>query len=126
MIKEYISETNTIILAVIPANNDVANAPALKLARDVDPDGNRTIGVLTKLDLMDEGTNALDVFEGKVYPLKRGYIGVVSRSQKDIDDRKSIGQALEYEKEWFRNSPYRYDQFIIYQIETWYIYLIYF
>ena len=118
MIKEYISETNTIILAVIPANNDVANAPALKLARDVDPDGNRTIGVLTKLDLMDEGTNALDVFEGKVYPLKRGYIGVVSRSQKDIDDRKSIGQALVYEKEWFRNSPYRYDQLIIYQIEN--------
>jgi hypothetical protein len=46
----------------------------------VDPDGNRTIGVLTKLDLMDEGTHALDILTNKLLPLKHGYVGVVNRS----------------------------------------------
>ena len=44
--------------------------------------GLRTIGVITKLDLMDEGTDARDVLENKLLPLRRGYVGVVNRSQK--------------------------------------------
>jgi dynamin 1-like protein len=71
-------------MAVSPANQDLANSDALKLARRVDPFGERTIGVLTKIDIMDKGTNCLDVIQGKVYPLKLGYIGVVNRSQNDI------------------------------------------
>ena len=55
MINDYISQENTLILAVSPANADLANSDALKLARSVDPEGLRTIGVITKLDLMDEG-----------------------------------------------------------------------
>jgi len=50
------------------------------LAREVDPEGERTIGVITKIDLMDEGTNALDILRGGVYPLKLGYYGVKCRS----------------------------------------------
>jgi len=68
-------------MAVIPANNDLANADSLKLARRVDPSGERTIGVLTKIDLMDEGTNAIEMISGKVYPLRLGYVPVVCRSQ---------------------------------------------
>ena len=49
---------DTIILAVTPANQDLANSDALKLARTVDKEGDRTIGVITKLDLMDQGTDA--------------------------------------------------------------------
>ncbi len=90
-----------------PANQDLANSDALKLASKVDPDGFRTLGVITKLDLMDEGTDARDIFEGRIVPLKKGYIGVVNRSQKDIDDGKSIVQSLEKEREYFRNSPYK-------------------
>ena len=67
-------------MAVTPANQDLANSDSLKLARKVDPQGNRTIGVLTKVDIMDEGTNCVDIIQGKVYPLKLGYIGVVCRS----------------------------------------------
>ena len=59
MIEEFIYQENTIILAVSPANNDLANSDALKLARNADPQGHRTLGVITKLDLMDEGTDAL-------------------------------------------------------------------
>lgn len=82
---------------------DLANSDALKLARSVDPQGRRTIGVLTKLDLMDAGTNALDILTGRVYPLKLGFIGVVNRSQQDINSEKSMSDALESETEFFRN-----------------------
>ena len=58
MILDYIRPSNTIILAVTPANQDLANSDALKLARHVDKEGDRTIGVITKLDLMDPGTDA--------------------------------------------------------------------
>ncbi len=64
------------------ANTDVANSDALKMAREVDPDGERTIGVVTKIDLMDQGTDALDLLHGKIYPLHLGYYGVKCRSQK--------------------------------------------
>jgi dynamin 1-like protein len=42
--------------------------------------------VLTKIDIMDEGTNALEIIRGKVYPLKLGYVPVICRSQKDIQE----------------------------------------
>ena len=77
-------------MAVSPANQDLAVSDGLKLARRVDPSGQRTIGVLTKIDLMDEGTNCMDIIQGRVYPLRLGYIGVVGRSQKDITTGKSI------------------------------------
>ena len=46
MIMGYIKKENTIILAVVPANVDIATTEALKLAKEVDPDGSRTLGVL--------------------------------------------------------------------------------
>ena len=52
MLMKYISRPSCIILAVTPANTDLANSDGLKMAREVDPEGTRTIGVLTKIDLM--------------------------------------------------------------------------
>ena len=91
-------------MAVCPANNDIANADALKIARKIDPAGARTIGVLTKIDLMDEGTNALDIVRGKVYYLKLGFIPVVCRSQKDIMEAKKIEEAIKDEDRYFRTN----------------------
>ena len=105
LISEYIAKPNSIVLAVSPANVDLVNSEALKLARHVDPTGKRTIGVLTKLDLMDHGTNALDILSGRVYPLKLGFIGVVNRSQQDIQGNKSMADALSAEREFFRMTP---------------------
>jgi dynamin 1-like protein len=102
---EYINKPNSIILAVSPANVDLVNSESLKLARQVDPQGRRTIGVLTKLDLMDHGTNAIDILSGRVYPLKLGFIGVVNRSQQDIQINKSLPDALQAEQEFFRTHP---------------------
>ena len=59
MINDYIKQENTLVLAVSPANQDLSNSDALKLARNVDPEGLRTIGVITKLDLMDEGNSSV-------------------------------------------------------------------
>lgn len=67
----------------------MANSDALKLARSNDPEGNRTVGVVTKLDLLDKGQNAMEVLQGKIYPLKLGYYGVVLRNQKDTDKGKT-------------------------------------
>ena len=105
LISEYIAKPNSVILAVSPANVDIVNSEALKLARHVDPMGRRTIGVLTKLDLMDHGTNAMDILSGRVYPLKLGFIGVVNRSQQDIQTNKSLADALQAERDFFRHHP---------------------
>ncbi|XP_064416971.1 dynamin-2 isoform X3 [Latimeria chalumnae] len=105
MIMQFITKDNCLILAVTPANSDLANSDALKLAKEVDPQGMRTIGVVTKLDLMDEGTDARDILENKLLPLRRGYIGVVNRSQKDIDGRKDIRVALAAERKFFLSHP---------------------
>ncbi|MBW0481455.1 hypothetical protein O181_021170 [Austropuccinia psidii MF-1] len=105
LILEYISKPNSVILAVSPANVDLANSDSLKLARTVDPQGRRTIGVLTKLDLMDTGTNALDILTGRIYPLKLGFIGIVNRSQHDINMNLPLDKALEKEQEFFNSHP---------------------
>ncbi len=135
MAREYVKHENVIILAVTPANADLATSDALRLAREVDPSGERTIGagglcwgvsslgepllgawswctafgllkmspapskpcawpglptpagVLTKIDIMDPGTNCRDVLEGQTYQLRNGWIGVVNRGQADINSR---------------------------------------
>uniref|UniRef100_A0A674PMX5 Dynamin-1-like protein n=1 Tax=Takifugu rubripes TaxID=31033 RepID=A0A674PMX5_TAKRU len=94
LILKHISNPNCIILAVTAANTDMATSEALKVAREVDPDGRRTLAVVTKLDLMDAGTDAMDVLMGRVIPVKLGLIGVVNRSQLDINNRKSVADSI--------------------------------
>lgn len=100
----YITKTNALILAVSPANSDIANSDSLKIAREVDPEGDRTIGVVTKLDLMDKGTDAMNVLNGKLICLKHGMIGVVNRSQLDIDKKKDINAAIRSEDAFFTDN----------------------
>ncbi|KAJ2876569.1 vacuolar protein sorting-associated protein 1 [Coemansia aciculifera] len=103
MIMAYITKPNAIILAVTAANTDLANSDGLKLARDVDPEGTRTIGVLTKVDLMDKGTDVIDILAGRVIPLRIGYVPVVNRGQKDIENKRSIHSALDAERNFFES-----------------------
>ncbi|KAL5070933.1 hypothetical protein RYX36_021820 [Vicia faba] len=85
MVRSYIEKLNCIILAISPANQDIATSDAIKISREVDPTGERTIGVLTKIDPMDKGTDVVDMLEGRAYRLKFPWIGVVNRSQADIN-----------------------------------------
>lgn len=123
---------NLVLLASLTAGSDSrslslsSNLPSLTLSLCLPsppPAGVRTIGVLTKLDLMDEGTDARDILENKVLPLRRGeegeggregegrkmiqftlfkgYTGVVNRSQKDIEGKKDIRAAMAAERKFF-------------------------
>ncbi|BGP37737.1 vacuolar protein sorting-associated protein 1 [Rhodotorula kratochvilovae] len=105
MLLKFIQKPNSIILAVTAANTDLANSDGLKLAREVDPEGLRTIGVLTKVDLMDQGTDVVDILAGRIIPLRLGYVPVVNRGQRDIDNKRPIAAALEHERQFFENHP---------------------
>lgn len=90
MVRGFVKRPNCLILVVIPANQDIANQGSLQLVREVDPEGMRTIGVVTKIDIMDRGCNALEMLEGKSFPLHHGYYGVKLRSKQDIDNKVTI------------------------------------
>ncbi|UYV67451.1 DNM1L [Cordylochernes scorpioides] len=107
LVKEYIGNPNSIILAVASANVDFATSDSLKLAKEVDPKGNRTVVVITKLDLMDEGTDATDLLSGQVIPVKLGIIGVVNRSQQDIMNNRSISDVLKKERDFLLKRYHR-------------------
>ncbi|KAG7011512.1 Dynamin-related protein 1E, partial [Cucurbita argyrosperma subsp. argyrosperma] len=104
MVRTYVEKPNCIILAITSANQDIATSDAIKLSREVDPTGERTFGVLTKLDLMDKGTNALEVLEGRSYRLHHPWVGVVNRSQADINKNIDMITARRRERDFFASS----------------------
>jgi GTPase SAR1 family protein len=105
MALRYIDDPRCIILCVIPANADMTTSDALQLAREIDPKGIRTVGVITKIDIMDSGTNARRMLMGQEVPLRLGYVGVKNRNQQSIIDRKSVAAALQEERDFFENHP---------------------
>lgn len=104
LILKYVQQENSIILAVVTANTDPTTSESLKIARKMDPNGIRTIAVVTKLDLIDKGTiqDTTELLCGHKIPVKLGIIGVVNRSQKDINDNKSMKETLKSEKDFLR------------------------
>lgn len=105
LVAKYCSDPNTLILCVVPANIDIATSEALAFVRKLDPDGSRTLGVLTKIDIMDEGDNCQDALMNKTIPLKYGYIGVKGRSQMEMKSKVSVEQAIKKEMEFFAKHP---------------------
>lgn len=105
MIRLYIQNPNSLILAISPGNYDIANSDSLKLAREVDPEGERTLGVITKMDRVEDGEAILPIIEGKVYPLHLGYVGVKCRNQTETSQGINMMQALNNEKDFFRTHP---------------------
>jgi dynamin 1-like protein len=105
MCLDFIQNPNAIILAVTGANTDLANSDAIKMAQSVDPLGLRTVGVLTKVDLMDPETDCADILSNLVIPLRRGYIAVVNRGQKDVVSDVQIRDGLVKEEKFFRTHP---------------------
>ena len=105
MCRRYAKDPRTIILCVVPANQDMSTSDAIKMAQEEDPDGVRTIGVITKIDIMDKGTNARRMLLGQDIPLKLGYVGVKGRSQLDINTSMKVNNALKIEKEYFASHP---------------------
>lgn len=95
MLKHYLKQERTIILAVIPCNVDIATVDILERASKVDPEGKRTIGVLTKPDLVDKGAEdeVMNVLMNRTKPLLHGYYMLKNPSQFDVDATKSKGSS---------------------------------
>ncbi|TSK17736.1 Interferon-induced GTP-binding protein Mx1 [Bagarius yarrelli] len=76
LIRKFITKQETINLVVVPSNVDIATTEALKMAQEVDPDGERTLGILTKPDLVDKGTEdtVVSIIRNEIIYLKKGYM----------------------------------------------------
>ena len=99
MVLGYMENPRSVMLAVVPANVDVATQEILELAKEVDPEGDRTLGVLTKPDLVDRGAEprVLDLIEGRARPMKLGWHVVRNPGQVDLTNSTLDRQALEME-----------------------------
>uniref|UniRef100_A0A3Q1JSI3 Interferon-induced GTP-binding protein Mx n=1 Tax=Anabas testudineus TaxID=64144 RepID=A0A3Q1JSI3_ANATE len=110
LIQKFITKQETISLVVVPSNVDIATTEALKMAQEVDPDGERTLGILTKPDLVDKGTEeaVVDIVHNEVIHLKKGYMIVKCRGQKEITEKVSLIEAIEREKAFFKEHVHFY------------------
>ncbi|XP_015672413.1 interferon-induced GTP-binding protein Mx isoform X2 [Protobothrops mucrosquamatus] len=108
LIQSYITKQETINLVVVPSNVDIATTEALKMAQTVDPEGERTLGILTKPDLIDEGTEdeTIDIVRNQRVPLKKGYMIVKCRGQSDLTNKLSLGDAIKKEREFFEEHKF--------------------
>uniref|UniRef100_A0A4W5K2P1 Dynamin-type G domain-containing protein n=1 Tax=Hucho hucho TaxID=62062 RepID=A0A4W5K2P1_9TELE len=95
LITKFIKKKTTIILVVVPCNVDIATTEALKMAQEMDPEGTRTLAILTKPDLIDQGAekNVLEIVHNRVIFLNMGYVIVKCRGQKQIDENMSITRS---------------------------------
>ena len=105
MARRYAEDPLTIILCVIAANSDIATSDGLMLAKEIDVTGSRTLGVLTKLDIMDAGTDAKKALLNEEIPLKLGYVGVKNRSKQDLVNKLSMAETSRKEREFFKSHP---------------------
>ncbi|KAI5616072.1 interferon-induced GTP-binding protein MxA [Silurus asotus] len=115
LIKRVITKQETIILVVVPCNVDIATTEALKMAQEVDPNGERTLAILTKPDLVDKGTEdvVVSIINNDLVYLNKGYMIVKCRGQQELKDCVSLGDAIKNEKDFFTDHPYfrkLYDQ----------------
>ena len=103
LLNRYLKLERTVVLAVIPVNVDIATADILERAQKVDPEGRRTIGVLTKPDLVDKGAEeeVMAVLQGHRKPLRLGYIMVKNRSQEQINAGLTLADAKISEQQYF-------------------------
>ncbi|CAI9620229.1 unnamed protein product [Staurois parvus] len=105
MISKYIKRQETINLVVVPSNVDIATTEALEMARTVDPSGQRTLGILTKPDLVDKGAeeDIVNIVKNLVYTLRKGFMIVKCRGQKEIQNNICLEDAIRNERAFFEN-----------------------
>lgn len=108
LIKSYIEDPRTIIMAVMDGRNNLANQEVFRMARKVDPEGRRTVGIITKCDAVQPGDEAgvIQIASNKVEKLRHGWFTVRNRSTKEIQDGVTIQQRHLKEKEFFKKAPW--------------------
>ncbi|KAH8435114.1 dynamin family protein [Aspergillus melleus] len=106
MVFSYTKNPRSIMLTVVPANVDIATQQIIEMARQVDPEGDRTLGVLTKPDLVDSGAEqkVIDLVTGQDMILKHGWILVRNLSQRELSGKRVDRDAKE--AEWGSKKPW--------------------
>ena len=96
LVKRYLDQSRTIILSVVPANVDIHNTEILTLAKEVDPEGDRTVSVITKPDLVDKGAedSVIQLLQNKTKKLKLFYHAVKCRGQNQLKKGVTIAAAI--------------------------------
>jgi hypothetical protein len=86
MVSRYMKNPRSVILAVVPANVDIATQEILEMAEDVDRQSRRTLGILTKPDLVDKGAEpaVVDLIEGTKQKLNLGWHMVRNLGQSEM------------------------------------------
>ena len=102
IVLDFISNSNSIILAITPSNIDISNSDSLKIAREVDPYFTRTLGVISKVDLVENYLEFVNIIKNNVYPLKYGYIGVTCRTSKENLNNKSLDNQIKDEEDIYQ------------------------
>ena len=97
----YIKDPRTIILCVVQSNIDISASDAIKIARKYDKSGERTLCALTKVDLVDKGSNIRTILMNEEVILKYGYVAVKGRSSQDMKDKVTVAEGLKLEEEFF-------------------------
>lgn len=99
MVKGYMDNPRSVMLAVLPPSIDLATQEILELAAEADPLGDRALGVLTKPDLVDKGAEAgvVDVVKGRARPMKLGWHMIRNPGQQDVCNPAITRDDLEWE-----------------------------
>jgi len=105
LIRFYCESPDSLILCIIPANIDITTSDALLFARQLDPVGARTLGVLTKIDLMDEGVDCKKVLMNEEIKLTHGFVGIKGRNQREVNEKKTVKEAIQTELNYFCRHP---------------------
>lgn len=102
--EDYCKPMNTVIVTCFCCNDDMENQAIRKLARDMDDSGARTVGVLTKPDLIQVGTEEtwIQIFQNKKYPLTKGYYICRNRTPEELMKKDSLESPVELERNFFR------------------------
>jgi len=112
LVRTYLASSETVILQCIASDEDLENQSIRKLARNVDPEGKRSIGVLTKPDKVDAGCEGaiLSILKGDKYPLAQGYYVVRTPKQDELNKLKesdanvsAFEEARSIEDDFFRS-----------------------
>lgn len=107
LVNKYIQEPNMVILVVVPAMEDFANAEGIKLAKAVDPDGRRTLGVVTKMDNIQPGCNIAGKLrmDGKHVKLHLGFVAVINRTPVEVEKDTPAKEVRARERHFFQTNP---------------------
>ena len=79
----------------------MTTSDSLQIAMKLDPPGKRTLGVITKIDIMDKGVDAKKMLQNEEVPLTLGYVGIKGRSQLDINNKMGVTESLKQEAQYF-------------------------